>query len=95
MAYQVTTGRFVGRTQELARLHQLLARAADGQPLVAVLGGEAGVGKTRLVEQLAAIAGERACGCWVAVVCRWARRGCRSRRSPRRCAAWPTWIPPS
>jgi DNA-binding CsgD family transcriptional regulator/tetratricopeptide (TPR) repeat protein len=57
MAYQVTAGRFVGRTQELARLHQLLSHASSGQPLVAVVGGEAGVGKTRLVEQLAADAG--------------------------------------
>jgi DNA-binding CsgD family transcriptional regulator len=56
MAYQVTTGRFVGRTQELAWLRGLLARAASGEPLVAVIGGEAGVGKTRLVEQLAATA---------------------------------------
>jgi predicted ATPase len=56
MADQVTAGRFVGRTQQLARLRQLLARAADGQPLLAVLGGEAGIGKTRLVEQLAATA---------------------------------------
>jgi predicted ATPase len=56
MASQVTAGRFVGRTQELARLRQLLARAANGQPLVALVGGEAGVGKTRLVEQLAATA---------------------------------------
>jgi hypothetical protein len=39
MAYQVTTGRFVGRTQELAQLRELLARAAHGQPQVAVLGG--------------------------------------------------------
>jgi DNA-binding CsgD family transcriptional regulator len=59
MADQVTTGRFVGRTNELARLRQLLARAADGQPLLALLGGEAGVGKTRLVEQLAAAAQEQ------------------------------------
>ena len=29
MAYEVTTGRFVGRTQELARLSQLLTHAAD------------------------------------------------------------------
>jgi tetratricopeptide (TPR) repeat protein len=58
MAYQVTAGRFVGRTQELARLHQLLAHASTGQPLVAVVGGEAGVGKTRLVEQLAANAAD-------------------------------------
>jgi DNA-binding CsgD family transcriptional regulator len=56
MAYQVTTGRFVGRTQELARLGELLARAAAGQPLLALLGGEAGVGKTRLAEQLASVA---------------------------------------
>jgi ATP/maltotriose-dependent transcriptional regulator MalT len=56
MAYQVTTGRFVGRTQELARLGELLTRAAAGVPLVALVGGEAGVGKTRLAEQLAATA---------------------------------------
>jgi DNA-binding CsgD family transcriptional regulator/tetratricopeptide (TPR) repeat protein len=56
MTYQVTGGRFIGRTQELARLSHLLVRAADGEPLMALLGGEAGVGKTRLVEQLAATA---------------------------------------
>jgi tetratricopeptide (TPR) repeat protein len=59
MADQVTTGRFVGRTHELARLGELLARATDGQPLLVLLGGEAGVGKTRLVEQLAAAAQEQ------------------------------------
>jgi DNA-binding CsgD family transcriptional regulator/tetratricopeptide (TPR) repeat protein len=59
MTYQVTTGRFVGRTQELARLGELLARAAGGEPLVAVVGGEAGVGKTRLAEQLTAAAEEQ------------------------------------
>jgi ATP-dependent Clp protease ATP-binding subunit ClpA len=47
MAYQVTAGRFVGRTQELARLGDLLVHAAAGEPLVALVGGEAGVGKTR------------------------------------------------
>src|SRR5262244_280445 len=59
MVYQVTVGRFVGRTQELARLRHLLARAADGEPLVALIGGEAGVGKTRLAGQLAAAAREQ------------------------------------
>ena len=58
MAYQVVTGRFVGRTEELARLRELLARAADGQPLVVLIGGEAGVGKTRLTDQLAGTASE-------------------------------------
>jgi DNA-binding CsgD family transcriptional regulator/tetratricopeptide (TPR) repeat protein len=56
MADRVTAGRFVGRTRELARLGGLLVRAAGGEPLVVLLGGEAGVGKTRLVEQLAAAA---------------------------------------
>ena len=56
MAYQVTTGRFVGRTTELAWLGELLARAAGGEPLVVLLGGEAGVGKTRLADQLASMA---------------------------------------
>jgi DNA-binding CsgD family transcriptional regulator/tetratricopeptide (TPR) repeat protein len=59
MADQVTTGRFVGRTSELARLRQLLAHAAGGQPLVVLLGGEAGVGKTRLAEQFAVAAQEQ------------------------------------
>jgi predicted ATPase len=53
MPYQVTAGRFVGRTEELAQLRDLLARAANGQPQVAVIGGEAGIGKTRLTEELA------------------------------------------
>jgi DNA-binding CsgD family transcriptional regulator/tetratricopeptide (TPR) repeat protein len=59
MAYQVTAGRFVGRAQELARLRELLARAIAGEPLVALIGGEAGIGKTRLAEQLAAAAQEQ------------------------------------
>ncbi len=59
MVYQVMTGRFVGRTEELARLRELLARGANGEPLVALIGGEAGVGKTRLADQLAAAANER------------------------------------
>jgi predicted ATPase len=59
MIYQVTAVQFVGRTRELALLRELLARAAAGQPLVAVIGGEAGVGKTRLADQLAASAGEQ------------------------------------
>jgi tetratricopeptide (TPR) repeat protein len=59
MTSQVATGRFVGRTQELARLRHLLAHAGEGQARVALVGGEEGVGKTRLVEQLAATAGEQ------------------------------------
>jgi DNA-binding CsgD family transcriptional regulator/tetratricopeptide (TPR) repeat protein len=59
MAYQVTTGRFIGRAEELALLRDLLARAAAGESLVALVAGEAGVGKTRLADQLAVTAGEQ------------------------------------
>jgi predicted ATPase len=59
MAYQVMTGRFVGRADELARLRELLAHTAGGEPLVALVSGEAGVGKTRLADQVAATAAEQ------------------------------------
>jgi tetratricopeptide (TPR) repeat protein len=41
--------RFVGREQELAAIHQALARAATGHGQVVAMVGEAGVGKSRLV----------------------------------------------
>ncbi|WP_055469445.1 helix-turn-helix transcriptional regulator [Streptomyces ardesiacus] len=57
---------FVGRTGELDTLNDALARAAGGaaagasaaggEPQALLLGGEAGVGKTRLVEEFAAAA---------------------------------------
>jgi DNA-binding CsgD family transcriptional regulator len=59
MPYQVMTGRFIGRSEELALLRDLLARATSGEPLVALVGGEAGVGKTRLADQLAGTANEQ------------------------------------
>ncbi|MDX3054776.1 AAA family ATPase [Streptomyces sp. NE06-03E] len=42
---------FVGRAGELAALTDTLARAAGGEPQALLVGGEAGVGKTRLVEE--------------------------------------------
>ncbi len=42
----------VGRRSELARLRAQLDRAAGGRPAVVLLGGEAGVGKSRLVREL-------------------------------------------
>jgi class 3 adenylate cyclase len=41
--------RFVGREQELAAMHQALARAGTGHGQVVAIVGEAGVGKSRLV----------------------------------------------
>ncbi len=59
MLPQATHGRLVGRATELARLAGLLDRAASGQAVVALVSGDAGVGKTRLVAELTGAAGER------------------------------------
>jgi DNA-binding CsgD family transcriptional regulator len=43
----------VGRADELGRLRSALARVRDGGPATVLVGGEAGVGKTRLVSEFA------------------------------------------
>jgi DNA-binding CsgD family transcriptional regulator/tetratricopeptide (TPR) repeat protein len=50
---------FVGRSDELETLSDALTRAAAGDPQALLLGGEAGVGKTRLVEEFATAACRR------------------------------------
>ncbi|MEW2132135.1 AAA family ATPase [Streptomyces sp. NPDC005435] len=50
---------FVGRAEELGTLKDALARAAEGEPQALLLGGEAGVGKTRLTEEFGALAAAR------------------------------------
>jgi DNA-binding NarL/FixJ family response regulator/tetratricopeptide (TPR) repeat protein len=49
----VTSPVFVGRTEELGRLLDVLERAEGGQPAVGLVAGDAGVGKTRLLSELA------------------------------------------
>ena len=44
----------MGRTNELAELVAAMTRAAEGTPGLVVVGGEAGVGKSRLLSELAA-----------------------------------------
>ncbi len=46
--------RVVGRTAELGTAGDALRRALEGVPTVLVIGGEAGIGRTRLVEAVAA-----------------------------------------
>lgn len=49
----------VGRTDELARLMAHVDRAVDGRPSAVLLAGDAGVGKTRLLDELAQRAAAR------------------------------------
>lgn len=49
---------FVGRSPELAALRQLLNRASQGAGEAAIVQGEAGIGKTRLLAEIAAAATE-------------------------------------
>ena len=51
---------FIGREPELARLIEWLDEAAAGQGRTAIVAGEAGVGKSRLVARLAEAAADRA-----------------------------------
>ncbi len=44
---------FVGRAEQLAQLGELLSEVSRGGPAAALIGGEAGVGKSRLVSELA------------------------------------------
>jgi ATP/maltotriose-dependent transcriptional regulator MalT len=47
------SGRLVGRADQLSALHGALARAGSGEPGTVLVGGEAGVGKSRLVSEFA------------------------------------------
>ncbi len=53
MAGGVASPRFVGRSAELGRLEAAFAQARSGAPVTVCVGGEAGVGKTRLVSEFA------------------------------------------
>ena len=56
--FETSRGRLVGREVELGLLLDLVGATAAGRPVVALVSGDAGVGKTRLVTELAAQARE-------------------------------------
>ncbi len=59
MARRLSSPVFIGRSSELRTLLSAADAAASGQPWGALIGGEAGVGKTRLVEEVSARLRER------------------------------------
>jgi predicted ATPase len=59
MFQEAPGGRLVGRDAEFARMRALLDDAASGQAVVALIGGDAGVGKTRLVTEVTRLAAAR------------------------------------
>jgi hypothetical protein len=52
MSTRMTSARFVGRSEQLAELQAALRDAAEGRPSLALVGGESGVGKSRLAGEL-------------------------------------------
>ena len=58
VARRVSSPVMVGRADAVAALESALARAQDGEAAVVLVGGEAGVGKTRLAREAARRAGD-------------------------------------
>jgi DNA-binding CsgD family transcriptional regulator len=54
MRQRLSSGVLAGRATELGELVAAMDRAIDGTPSVVLIGGEAGIGKSRLVAELAA-----------------------------------------
>src|SRR5258708_29521804 len=59
MVLRVSAGRMVGRDDELGRLLNLLDDAEAGRSVVALVSGDAGVGKTRLIGEVTRLAAGR------------------------------------
>ncbi|HSL77196.1 MAG TPA: AAA family ATPase [Candidatus Limnocylindrales bacterium] len=61
MATRVASPEFIGRRRELGSLIDAVDRGTAGDAVVALVGGDAGIGKSRLVEEVAAHARGRGC----------------------------------
>ncbi len=59
MRPRLTSNHFVGRVAELAELELALHEASARRPVLVLLGGDSGVGKTRIVAELEQRAGDR------------------------------------
>ncbi|MGX1542663.1 ATP-binding protein [Streptomyces adustus] len=54
---RTTAATLIGRTEELATLRRIVERALAGDTAIGIVEGEPGAGKTRLLEEAAAVAG--------------------------------------
>ena len=95
MARRLSSPIFVGRSEELQTLLSTADSAADGQPSLVLVGGEAGVGKSRLVEEAVAPAARPTTG-WSSRAARSpsATTGSRSARSSKPCASLARQVDP-
>jgi predicted ATPase len=59
MVRRVTSSNYIGRVHERAQLDAALDAAVHGEPALVLIGGEAGIGKTRLVTEVEAMARRR------------------------------------
>jgi DNA-binding NarL/FixJ family response regulator len=61
VATRVASPEFIGRRRELGSLIDAVDRGTAGDTVIALIGGDAGIGKSRLVEEVAAHARQRGC----------------------------------
>src|SRR4029079_2081149 len=59
MPVRLSSPVLIGRVAEMAELQSALERAEAGAPVVALVGGEAGIGKSRIVAEVADRARQR------------------------------------
>jgi predicted ATPase len=85
MGSRVASPTFVGRVEELQTLEAAKRRAANADPAVVLVGGEAGVGKTRLVTELTARCGTDGIRVLAGAVSRSVMAPCRTPQSWRSC----------
>jgi predicted ATPase len=88
MAGTVASSRFIGRTAELDRLEAAFADARGGDLSTLCVGGEAGVGKTRLVTRFAGRVRERGGQVLLGGCIELAETALPYAPWPRRSAAW-------
>ena len=95
MGGRVASPTLVGRIEELQTLEVARGWAANGEPAVVLVGGEAGVGKTRLVAELIGRCTNDGSRVLVAAACRSAMAPYRMPRSWRPCGPLPpmwAWV---